>query len=95
MEKFVVKHYTDDEHPIIKGNGFDGLVIGEDREEAQEFVNYINKIISSVDQKEWTNAAYTIEWINADEVKVTNHDRNRSRVVCGGDLETLLSCLFI
>lgn len=95
MEKFVVKHYTDDEHPTIKGNGFDGLVIGEDREEAQEFVNYINKIISSIDQKEWTNAAYTIEWLNADEVKVTNHARNQIRVVCGGDLETLLSCLFI
>lgn len=41
-EPFVVKHYTSESRPIIKGNGFDGLEIGEDREEAQEFVDWLN-----------------------------------------------------
>jgi hypothetical protein len=42
-DPFVVRHYTADERPIIKGNGFDGLEIGTDREEAQEFVDWINE----------------------------------------------------
>ena len=45
MEPFIVKHYSEDERPIIKGNGFDGLEIGGDREEAQEFVDFVNKLI--------------------------------------------------
>ena len=48
MEKFIVKHYCSTERPIIKGNGFDGLEIGEDREEAQEFISFINGIIDTV-----------------------------------------------
>ena len=42
MEPFVVKHYSDDERPTIKGNGFDGLEIGETREEAEVFVSWVN-----------------------------------------------------
>lgn len=41
-EPFVVRHYTGDERPCIKGNGFDGLLVGEDREEAQAFVDWLN-----------------------------------------------------
>jgi hypothetical protein len=41
-ELFVVRHYVADERPIIKGNGFDGLTIGEDREEAEQFVAWVN-----------------------------------------------------
>ena len=44
MEMFIVKQYNS-EGPIIKGNGFDGLRVGEDRQEAQEFIDFINKII--------------------------------------------------
>jgi len=39
---FVVRHYVGSAHPEIKGNGFDGLVVGENREEAEEFVAWIN-----------------------------------------------------
>jgi O-acetyl-ADP-ribose deacetylase (regulator of RNase III) len=42
IEPFVVRHYTGDEHPTIKGNGFDGLVVGDDRVEAEAFVNWLN-----------------------------------------------------
>jgi hypothetical protein len=41
-EPFVVRHYSADERPSIKGNGFDGLEIGEDREEAEEFISWVN-----------------------------------------------------
>jgi hypothetical protein len=51
IEKFVVKHYSEDERPIIKGNGFDGLEIGIDREEAEYFINYINMLISDINKK--------------------------------------------
>jgi hypothetical protein len=43
---FIVKQYSDGERPIIKGNGFDGLEIGEDREEAERFVAFVNAAIS-------------------------------------------------
>jgi len=52
MENFIIKHYSEEERPIIKGNGFDGLEIGEDREEAEEFVNFINDIISNTTHKQ-------------------------------------------
>jgi hypothetical protein len=41
-EPFIVKHYAATERPIIKGNGFDGLEVGQDREEAEEFVRWLN-----------------------------------------------------
>jgi hypothetical protein len=43
VELFVVKHYSGDERPTLKGNGFDGLEIGESREEAEEFVAWLNE----------------------------------------------------
>lgn len=46
MESFVVKHYTG-ERPSIKGNGFDGLEIGETRDEAEAFVARINELIAA------------------------------------------------
>lgn len=42
VHPFVVRHYTDDQRPSIKGNGFDGLEVGEDRQEAEEFIAWIN-----------------------------------------------------
>ena len=45
VHPFVVRHYTNDKRPSIKGNGFDGLEIGEDRQEAEEFIAWINKRI--------------------------------------------------
>lgn len=46
-EPFAVKHYTGCDRPIIKGNGFDGLEIGEDREEAENFVDWVNDRIAA------------------------------------------------
>ena len=44
-EQFIVKHYSEDERPTLKGHGFDGLVIGDERQEAQDFVDYLNTIL--------------------------------------------------
>ena len=44
---FVIKHYTADLRPTIKGNGFDGLEIGISREEAEEFVAWVNARIAA------------------------------------------------
>lgn len=49
-EAFVVKHYNEDERPIIKGNGFDGLEIGYDRQEAEEFVQWVNLQLKEVER---------------------------------------------
>jgi hypothetical protein len=43
VEPFVVKHYASDERPSIKGNGFDGLEVGEDRQDAEDFVKWLNE----------------------------------------------------
>jgi len=51
IQPFVVKHYTEDERPTIKGNGFDGLEIGEDREEAEAFVAWINEKLARLGQQ--------------------------------------------
>ncbi len=69
MEKFIVKHYSEDKRPTIKGNGFDGLEIGEYRDGAEEFVNFINKVIdgNSQDTKEATKS--TADNIERDEIK--------------------------
>jgi hypothetical protein len=45
IEPFVVRHYAFDERSSIKGNGFDGLAIGEDREEAECFIKFVNAAI--------------------------------------------------
>ena len=47
VEPFVVRHYSGDERPMIKGNGFDGLSVGDERQEAEGFVSWINKRLSS------------------------------------------------
>ena len=51
-EEFVVRHYSADDRPTIKGNGFDGLQVGEDRQEAQEFVDYVNKLAARLAEAE-------------------------------------------
>lgn len=50
MHPFVVRHYIEDERPTIKGNGFDGLEIGEDRKEAEAFVAWINEKLARLGQ---------------------------------------------
>ena len=52
MERFVVKHYTEDERPTIKGNGFDGLEVGTDRDEAEQFIDWVNKRLALLEQAE-------------------------------------------
>src|ERR1700744_2661389 len=42
-EHFIVKHYTEREGPVFKGNGFDGIRVGDDREEAEELAAWINQ----------------------------------------------------
>ena len=59
MEKLTIKHYSSDERPIVKGHGFDGLEIGEDREEAEKFIDFINKLISQLDRQNITNAMHS------------------------------------
>jgi hypothetical protein len=49
-EPFIVKHYIGDEAPCIKGNGFDGLQVGTDREEAQEFIDFVNRVCAERDE---------------------------------------------
>lgn len=47
-EHFSVKDYGDG--CILKGNGFDGIPLGDDRGEAERFVNFINGFISLAKQ---------------------------------------------
>lgn len=42
--EFTVKCYCG-ENPIIKGNGFDGLNVGDNREDAEEFIEFVNNLI--------------------------------------------------
>lgn len=51
MEHFVVKFYTGDEGPTIKGNGMDGLRVGETREDAEEFAAWVNALIDDCERK--------------------------------------------
>ncbi len=51
-ELFAVKHYNDDERPIIKGNFFDGLAVGEDREDAEAFIEWVNARIDGLQNLE-------------------------------------------
>jgi hypothetical protein len=62
MEPFVVKHYSADERPTLKGNGFDGLEIGEDREEAERFVAFVNAAVAA----ERERCAKVCEWVASD-----------------------------
>jgi hypothetical protein len=52
LEHFVVKHYSGDERPSIKGNGFDGLEVGETREEAEKFIAWVNARIDEAWEQE-------------------------------------------
>jgi hypothetical protein len=42
LQPFVVKHYSSEDRPVLKGNGFDGLEVGSSRAEAEEFVRWVN-----------------------------------------------------
>jgi len=53
VEPFVVKQYSGDERPSIKGNGFDGLCVGETREEAEEFVAWVNARLAELADLAW------------------------------------------
>jgi hypothetical protein len=50
---FVVRHYIGERRPSIKGNGFDGLEVGADREEAEQFVAWVNAHIIASPKRPW------------------------------------------
>ena len=51
MEHFTVKHYIGDSRPTLKGNGFDGLEVGRTREDAQDFVTFLNAAIDAANRR--------------------------------------------
>lgn len=50
VEPFVVRFYEGTERPQIKGNGFDGLEVGEERWEAEKFVKWLNERLGFGDE---------------------------------------------
>lgn len=43
IEPFVVKQY--DDVCIVKGNGFDGQELGTERDDAEDFIGFVNRLI--------------------------------------------------
>jgi len=74
MELLVVKHYAMDERPCIKGNGFDGLEIGETRDEAERFVTWINGQLSRM-----TYAERELGLLSRQSADVLLHNRQLAR----------------
>jgi len=79
MEHFVVKHYSEDAHPSIKGNGFDGLVIGNNRSEAEDFINWINAVIDKACNTNKSNIC-----IAETKVSVSQWNLDKPECACGG-----------
>ena len=52
IKPFIIKHYNADEYPILKGNGFDGLAIAENREMAEYFAKWLNARLAAVPKHE-------------------------------------------
>jgi hypothetical protein len=50
IQPFVVKYYSADERPTIKGNGFDGLEIAQTRGEAEQFIEWVNARLAELVQ---------------------------------------------
>ena len=59
MNKFEVKQTVYDPHPSLIGNGFD-ITIGDYREEAEEFTDWINKRLVSEDISLKTSPIYAL-----------------------------------
>lgn len=57
---FAVRYYTEDHNPTLKGNGFDGLVLGRTLREAEEFVNWVNAALGLNPTPDLTRAAEAI-----------------------------------
>lgn len=71
-EPFIVKQYDADERPIIKGNGFDGLEIGTDREDAQDFIDFVNSKMFSEQKDEQAHSDYVAEIVIEDRDRPFN-----------------------
>lgn len=57
MDKFIVKQKAYDPHPSLIGNGFD-ITLGDYREEAEEFTDWINKRLVNEDVSLKTSSIY-------------------------------------
>jgi hypothetical protein len=82
IENFVV-HYHGADRPSIKGNSFDGLEIDEYREEAEEFISFVNSIINKNNQLE-----ERIVSLLESEEKLLIKERivnKLARCICGGE----------
>lgn len=51
LEEFVIKNYVGHDRPIIKLNNLDELEIGDNQEEGQEFVDFVNMLIQYKNEK--------------------------------------------
>lgn len=45
--QFTVKHYASDEHPSLRGIGFD-VFVAEDREEVEDFAQDLNRLLAQI-----------------------------------------------
>ena len=78
-EPFVVKHYSSDARPTIKGNGFDGLEVGCDRMEAEEFVSFLNARLALPPLP--PEVVAVLREVDEIDMKRYRADRSRSAVV--------------
>jgi len=65
LESFAVKQY--DDICIVKGNGFDGQELGMDREDAEDFIGFVNRSISKAKLYDEIVMCVGIKW--SDEMR--------------------------
>lgn len=85
---FVVKHYIGERRPSIKGNGFDGLEVGANREDAEEFVAWVNAHIIAPPQRQWVGltdveikSTWSQLWCDINKMKLAADDRPQKETV--------------
>lgn len=87
MQKFIVKCYEGDNNPTVKGNGLDGTILGDSREDAEEFLSPINKMIDLcneffVDYMVRPYAGANLECIYCGAIKQSDGSINHSAFDC-------------
>jgi hypothetical protein len=90
-EPFVVRHYANDERPCIKGNGFDGLELGESREEAEAFVSWINARLATQPAAPAESISNELRKARAEAEQWAWEANNRDDLLCGW----IAACAFI
>jgi len=85
VEKFIIKQYPCNANPSIEGNGFNPIPLGDNNDDAEEFIGFVNDLIDTINILDGGRG----EILKAFDERVAKRSSDKSAPFCNKVLELM------